>query len=458
MNRRCFLKSLTAGALTTAAPALLRATSQPPNIVFILADDLGYEDLSCYGSRIATPNLDQFAREGVIFRQFNMVSSVCSPSRAGILTGRYPVRTGVPGVFSPTDNNGMNVCETTIAQMLKPAGYKTSCIGKWHLGSLPKYLPTNRGFDEYFGMPYSNDQDPTQLLNNTDVIESPVSQVTLTQRYTDRAVSFIQNSKDSPFFLYMAHWAPHLPLTASKPFRGKSHRGLYGDAVQEMDWSVGQVMQSLKDTAVDNNTLVIFTSDNGPWFQGSAGDLRGRKGEAWEGGVRESFLARFPGTIPAGLDTSSFGSALDLLPTIAAFAGVTPPANVDGVDISPILTGAAKDVDHPVFLYFDAWNLQCARMGLWKLHLARYNCPPWIPAPAEGRFNLRLMTPELYNVYDDPGETTDCSGDNPDVVAWIQGSVAQALPSFPPEVQNAWNDTQRRPVYPNTAGAFPAMP
>ena len=455
MDRRCFLKTLTAGALTSAAPAILRGTPQPPNIVFILADDLGYGDLSCYGSRIATPNLDQMAKDGAMFRHFSVASPVCSPSRAGILTGRYPVRVGVPGVFTPQDTTGMNLGETTIAQMLKPAGYKTSCVGKWHLGSLPKYLPTNRGFDEYFGMPCSNDQDPTLLLNNCDIVEQKANLVTLTQRYTDRAVDFIQRSKNSPFFLYMGHWAPHPPLVASKAFRCKSHLGLYGDVVQEMDASVGRVLQALKDNGVDGNTLVMFTSDNGPWFQGSAGNLRGRKGDTWEGGMREPFIARMPGVIPAGQDLDAFASALDILPTVASLAGVATPPNLDGVDISTMLTGAVPQVDRPPFLYLDSWNLQCVRVGQWKLHLSRYNCPAWSPTPAGGRFNLRLVNPELYDVFDDPSEGEDCAGDNPDLVAQMQQQVADMLPSFPAEVQNAWADTQSRPVYPNASGALP---
>ena len=455
MDRRCFLKTLTAGALTSAAPALLQGTSQPPNIIFILADDLGYGDLSCYGSRIATPNLDQMAREGAMFRHFSVASPVCSPSRAGILTGRYPVRVGVPGVFTPQDTTGMNLGETTMAQMLKPAGYKTACIGKWHLGSPARYLPTNRGFDEYLGMPCSNDQAPTLLLNNCEIVEQKANLVTLTQRYTDRAVDFIQRSKASPFFLYMGHWAPHPPLVASKGFRGNSHLGLYGDVVQEMDASVGRVLQALKDNGVDGNTLVMFTSDNGPWFQGSAGNLRGRKGDTWEGGVREPFIARMPGVIPAGQDLDAFASALDILPTVASLAGVAPPPNLDGVDISTMLTGAVPQVDRPPFLYFDSWNLQCVRVGQWKLHMSRYNTPPWSPTPAAGRLNLRLINPELYDVFDDPSEGEDCADDNPDIVAQMQRQVADMLPTFPAEVQNAWADMQSRPVYPNASGALP---
>jgi arylsulfatase A len=455
MNRRCFLQTVTAGALSAATRSIHHTAAEPPNIVLILADDLGYGDLGCYGSRISTPNLDRLAGQGAMLRQFSVASAVCSPSRAGLLTGKYPVRVGVPGVFSPQDTTGLRLSEVTMAQMLKRAGYATSCIGKWHLGSLTQYLPTSRGFDEYFGMPCSNDQAPTLLLNNCDIVEQRAKLETLTQRYTDRAVNFIRRSKDSPFFLYMAHWAPHPPLAVSPSFRGKSHLGLYGDVIAEMDWSIGQVLEALRENGVDENTLVIFTSDNGPWFQGSAGDLRGRKGESFEGGIREPFIARWPRRIPTAREVTGFASALDLLPTIAALAGTAPPPNLDGVDIAPMLTGLATEVARPPFLYFDAWNLQCARVGGWKLHMARYNTPPWLPSPSIGRFNLRLLSPELYDLYDDPGEGADCADDNPAIVAQIQQQVAAMLPSFPVEVQRAWADTQSRPVYPTASGAWP---
>jgi arylsulfatase A len=422
----------------------------------ILADDLGYGDLGCYGSKLKTPNLDRLAQDGAMFRHFSVASPVCSPSRAALLTGRYPVRTGVPSVLGPRDTCGLNESETTIAQMLKPAGYKTMCVGKWHLGSPSQYLPTSRGFDEYYGMPCSNDQAPTLLLHNTDVIEQIATLETLTQRYTQQAVNFIRNSTAAPFFLYMAHWAPHIPLVANPAFKGKSKMGVYGDVIQEMDWSVGQVLQELSANGLDQNTLVLFTSDNGPFFQGTAGPLRGRKGDTFEGGMREPFIARYPGVIPAGQDLTSFATALDILPTLAAMTQTQLPPYVDGVDITPLLTGSARDVDRPPFLYFDGYNLQCARIGQWKLHMSRYNTPAWAPLPPDGRFNLRLLSPELYNLYDDKGESEDCSSDYPDLVAQFQQQVAAMLPGLPTEVQNAWNDTIARPVYPNTAGALPS--
>ncbi len=478
MKRRRFLKNAGAAAIGSMAKGKA-APAPPPNIVLILVDDLGYGDLSCYGSQIQTPNLDRMAQEGVQFQNFYSASPICSPSRASVLTGRYGVRCGVPTVLQPADTGGLAASEVTIAQMLKPAGYKTMCVGKWHLGRLPQYLPTTRGFDEYFGIPYSNDMTPSILMHNSDIIESPVDLSNLTRRYTEQAVSFIQKSSGSPFFLYMPHTFPHIPLVASPAFAGKSGMGAYGDVVQELDWSVGQVLQALQDNGVDRNTLVLFTSDNGPWFQGSPGRLRGRKGDTFEGGMREPFIARFPGRIPPGkvqdpprtvsparhLAASSasarivdvMASTLDLFPTIAAFTKVPLPANpLDGVDIGPVLTGAAADVARPLFLYFSNVDLQCARMGNWKLHLSRANVPAYSPEPKVGYFNLRLLNPELYNLENDPEEADDLSSQKPEIVGEIQRRVLRMLPTLPVAVQNAWARTQATPVYANEAGAYPS--
>ena len=446
----------------------MSAPMAPPNIVLIVADDLGYGDLGCYGSQIQTPNLNLMASQGVQFRNFNSVNPVCSPSRASILTGRYGVRCGVPTVFWPTDTGGLSTTEVTIAQMLKPAGYSTMCVGKWHLGILPQFLPTTRGFDEYYGIPYSNDMAPSILMHNTDIIESPVDLTTITNRYTQQAVDFIHRSSAHPFFLYMPHTFPHIPLAASPDFTGHSGMGLYGDVVEEIDWSVGQVLAALQDSGVDQNTLVIFTSDHGPFYQGSPGVLRGRKGDTFEGGMRVPFLARFPGRIPAGAAqrgaprtggprvVSATASALDILPTIAGFARTPLPGNpLDGVDIGPVLTGQATDVTHPLFLYFSNYSLQCARLGPWKLHMVRPNVPAFTAEPQVGFFNLRLLNPELYDIDSDPGEAVDASGQNPAIVADIQQRVAQMLPSLPPAVQSDWYNTQNIPVYPNEPGSYP---
>lgn len=452
MNRRTLLKAMPLSMAQPARPAAARL----PNIVLIYADDLGFGDLGCYGSRIRTPNLDAMAREGVLFRQFCSASSVCSPSRAALLTGRYGVRTGVPTVLSPQDTTGLAEGETTIAQMLKPAGYQTMCVGKWHLGSTPRLLPQNRGFDEYYGIPYSNDQEPSVLLHNADVIESPVQLDTLTRRYTEQAINFIRRSKDSPFFLYTPHTFPHIPLAASPAFRGKSAMGLYGDTIEELDWSVGQIIQELAANDLTNNTLVVFSSDNGPWFQGSPGRLRGRKGDTFEGGIREPFIAKLPGRIPSGRMIRGFASTLDILPTLARLTNSALPSQpVDGVDIWPMLSGEADNVDRPMFLYFNYWDLQCVRLGRWKLHVARHNVPAFTPEPKVGTFNLPLLFPELYDLESDPGESADLAEENPEIVADLVARLEQLIPTLPAEVQRAWADTRRRKVYPNTSGAWP---
>ena len=461
--RRTFLQG--AGGALLSAAALRGQKPQPPNFVLILCDDLGYGDLEIYGSKIETPYINGMAREGVRFEQFYATSNVCSPSRASLLTGRYQTRVGVPDVLAADATAGLSLSETTIAEMLKPGGYKTMAVGKWHLGRLRQYLPTNRGFDEYYGIPYSNDMSPSVLLHNMDVIESPVQLNSLTQRYTQQAVNFIQRSKGSPFFLYLAHTFPHIPLAVSTAFEGKSGLGLYGDVVQEIDWSVGQVLQALKDNGVDNNTLVMLTSDNWPWYQGSAGKLRGRKGSSYEGGVREPFIARFPGRIPNGPSRlrgprvgHAVATTMDILPTLARLSNATLPAQpLDGLDIWPILSGEQSRMERDAFLYFDSWNLQCARLGPWKLHVARYNTFPWSPDPPGGRQNLRLQSPELYNLEQDPDESYNVAAQNPQIVAEIQGRIQQLLPSFPSDVMNAWQTTMGANVVYTPEGALPAL-
>jgi arylsulfatase A len=461
MNRRDFLK--TAG-MATCAPFLARAMAppKPPNIVFIYADDLGYGDLGVYGSHIRTPNLDQMSAEGVRFTQFYSANPVCSPSRAALLTGRYPTRTGVPKVLFPTDTTGLDDSETTIAQMLKQQDYSTICIGKWHLGHLPHYLPTNRGFDEYYGIPYSNDMTPRPLLHgvgqNLEQLEEPAKLETLTPRYTEQAVRFIEHSKDRPFFLYMPHTFPHIPLAASSRFRGKSGLGLYGDVIEELDWSVGEVMRTIKRNGLDNNTLVMFSSDNGPWYQGSPGRLRGRKGMTYEGGVREPFLARFPGHIPAGQTCKGVAGTIDILPTLAKLTGAPlPKLPLDGIDIWPLLSGQRASLEREALLYFDGWNLQCARLGKWKLHFARYNSMVYTPAPSSGRLNLPLKSPELYDIENDADESYDAAAENPTVVAEILQHVERLLQTFPVEVKKAWEETQGRKVQDTPAGALPIL-
>ena len=450
MLRRQFLGALAASA------AALRAKTTLPNVVMIYCDDLGFGDVGCYGSNISTPNIDKMAAEGIRLTHFYSASPVCTPSRASLLTGRYAVRSHLPAVIGPGDKAGLPMTETNIAQMLKSNGYRTICIGKWHLGDAKENLPTNKGFDEFYGIPFSNDMPPRPLMHNTEVIEEPARLDTLTLRYTEQAVRFITAASDKPFFLYLPHTYPHIPLGASPRFRGKSGYGLYGDVVQELDWSVGEILRTLSENGLDDSTLVIFSSDNGPWFQGSAGSLRGRKGDTFEGGMRVPFIARMPGRIPAGQVSSSFASTLDFLPTIANFTAARLPANpLDGIDIWPLLNGSTADLPREVFLYFNFWDIQCARMGNWKLHVSRHNVAAYSPSPMAGLLNLPLANPELYDLVSDPEEGYDRADEFPEVVASIRARIEAMLPSFPEEVRASWAGTHRRHVYQTPAGALP---
>jgi arylsulfatase len=448
-----------AGGAALAGP-LLRGAGAAPNIVMIFCDDLGYGDLGSYGSKIRTPNLDRMAAEGVRFTNFCSADPVCSPSRAALLTGRYPTRVGVPAVLFPQDKGGLNRDETTLADVLKARSYRTMCIGKWHLGRPDEYLPTRRGFDEYFGIPYSNDMNPRVLMRNTEVLEDPVALDTLTPRYTEQAVRFIKESKGSPFFLYLPHTYPHIPLGASPRFRGKSPLGLYGDVVEEIDWSVGEVLGALKQNGLDQNTLVMFSSDNGPWYQGSPGKLRGRKNSTYEGGIREPFIARWPGRIPKGRVSHALGSMMDVFPTVTKLAGGTlPPKPLDGIDLWPVLSGQKASIDREALLYFDRWDLQCARWNNWKLHLQRHNSAPYTMAPAAGRQSFVLPHPELYNLESDPDESYDVAAQNPQIVTQIARRVRELMKGFPAEVQKAWADAEARKVFPDLpTGAWPRPP
>jgi arylsulfatase len=451
-DRREFLRGTAAALLMP----MLSPEGRLPNIIFIYADDLGYGDLGCYGSSILTPNLDRMAAEGVRFTQFYSANPVCSPSRAALLTGRYPTRVEVPRVLMPKDTTGLSDSEMTIAQMLKARGYKTMCVGKWHLGHLPQYLPTRRGFDEYFGIPYSNDMTPRPLMHNLETIEEPARLDNLTQRYTEEALKFIDRSKDSPFFLYMPQTFPHIPLAASERFRGKSPAGLYGDVVQELDWSAGQVLEALKKHGIDRNTLIMFSSDNGPWYQGSPGRLRGRKGTTYEGGVREPFIARFPGRIRSGTVCRAVASTMDILPTVGRLCGADLPVKpLDGIDIWPLLSGRAQSLEREALLYFDDWNVQCARWGRWKLHFFRYNSAAYNPAPPGGRINLPLPAPELYDLENDQDESYDVAPENPKIAAEILGRVERLVESFPEEVRKAYRETRARQVEASAVGAVP---
>jgi arylsulfatase A-like enzyme len=427
----------------------------PPNVVIIFADDLGYGDLGVYGHpTIRTPNLDRMAAEGQRWTNFYVAASVCTPSRAGLLTGRLPIRSGMVDdkvrVLFPDSHGGLPPSEITIAEVLKDRGYATGAIGKWHLGHLPQYLPTSQGFDSYFGIPYSNDMDKIEnapkgealwdnpdiknfhvpLMRDEEIIERPADQHTITRRYTEEAVKFIQSHKGGPFFLYLAHNLPHVPLFRSKEFVGKSLRGLYGDVVEEIDWSAGQVVAALREAGVADNTLVVFTSDNGPWLifdeqGGSAGLLREGKGSTWEGGMREPAIFWWPGKIKPGV-VLDMGSTLDLLPTIASIAGGKTPTDreMDGYDLSPTLFGSAKSPRREMVFYRGS-RIFAARVGDYKAHYitrSGYRDDPETPH----------SPPLLYHLGHDPSEKWDVSKDHPDVVASIQEFVDRHRASVKP--------------------------
>jgi arylsulfatase A-like enzyme len=433
--------------------------AKPPNIVIILADDLGYGDVGCFGSDLPTPNLDRMAADGVRLERFYSASPVCSPSRAALLTGRYAVRSGVTNVLMPSSPDGLSASEQTIPKLLKERGYRTAMVGKWHLGTRPDRAPNSCGFDEFYGLPYSNDMFPLPMLRNGDVVDPSPRQANLTERFTSQAVDFINRNRDNPFVLYLAHTAPHIPLAPSERFAGKSEHGPYGDVVAELDWSVGEVLKAVRDAGIDGDTLVVFTSDNGPWYQGSAGRLRGRKGSTYEGGVRVPFIARFPGRIPSGSASHALTSMMDLLPTVVNLAGRPYPADlVDGVDVWPVLTGEKAYAEREALLFFDGQEIQAVRWGPWKLHVSRYNSHAWTMDPPGGRVNLPLNPPELYHIDSDGAEAYDRASEKPEVVADLLARIDRLLLGMPEQVRTAWRDTRNRRVIQTPAGALPQRP
>lgn len=427
ITRRDFGTLLTGAACGAAFPALAPAPAARPNIVVIFADDLGYGDLGCYGHPIIrTPNLDRMAQEGMRFTQFYSAAPVCTPSRVALMTGRLPGRSGLTRVLNPKSTGGLAASEITIAEALKPLGYATVIVGKWHLGHRPEYLPTRHGFDSYFGIPYSNDMSPMPLVRDDQVIEEKPDQNFLTQRYTEEATKFIRASTKArkPFFAYLPHTFPHVPLHASPKFRGKSPRGLYGDVVEELDWSVGEVLKTLRETGADRNTLVVFSSDNGPWLVkkqdgGSAGLLREGKASTWEGGMREPFLARWPGRIPANVVTPAFGTLMDIFPTAVKISGAKMPADreYDGADLSPVLFENSPGRE-PLHFYYNAEDLRAARKGPWKLHLATNE-------PATGGGLSKHEPPLLYNLTVDPSEKYNVAAENPAVLQELLALAAR---------------------------------
>ena len=434
-SRRNFLKSIGLASASLAMPGCAhgyqrsagKVSAEKPNFIIIFADDQGYQDVGCFGSpHINTPNLDRMASEGMKFTDFYSAASICSPSRAALLTGCYPPRIGITKVLFPEDNIGLNPKEITIADSLKARGYSCACIGKWHLGHLPEFLPTSNGFDSYFGIPYSNDMDGVKgkdknldrawrqkdyspwnvpLMRNEKIIERPADQTTLIERYTQEAVEFIRKNKNNPFFLYLPHTMPHIPLFVSDEFFVEDVHKAYKATIEQIDYSVGQILASLKKSGLDKNTLVVFTSDNGPWLSkkhhgGSALPLRDGKFSTYEGGMREPTIMRWPGKIPAGRVCSEVCGTIDLLPTFAELAGTKAPTDrvIDGKDIRPLMfakTGAKSP--HEAYFYYRGNNLEAVRNGRWKLRRNKKNI-------------------ELYDLKADISEKNNLSDKYPDIV------------------------------------------
>ena len=412
----------------------LAAAEGPPNIVLIFADDLGYGDLGVYGSpNIRTPNIDRLAFAGVKLTDFYSVSPVCTPSRAGLLTGRYPVRSGMTRVLFPREEFGLPDSEITVAEVLKGKGYATALVGKWHLGDRPEHSPTRHGFDYRYGIPFSNDMtrphatwpEPLRIYEQDEVVIEGVDQSQITRLYTEKAISFIEKHKDGPFFLYLPHSMPHWPWFSSEKFDGRSIQGPYGDTVEEIDWSTGEILKALKRNGLDDNTLVIFTSDNGgsssrgtgaraaSRTSGNNGTLRGSKGQTWEGGMRVPFIARMPGRIPAATVRSGISCAIDLFTTLIELAGGQVPGDrpIDGVNLWPMLSGEGPSPRDHLYYFSHNWEsrpqLAAVRAGRWKLHFKLHWDWP----------QTKFEPTELFDLNGDPSETTDRTEDHPDVVA-----------------------------------------
>ena len=441
------------------------AAEEPsPNFVIIFADDLGYGDLGCYGHpTIRTLRLDQMAAEGMQFTQFYCAAPVCTPSRAAILTGRLPIRSGMASsrrrVLFPDSAGGIPESEITLAEALKAKGYATACVGKWHLGHLPQYLPTRNGFDSYFGLPYSNDMrsvtrsgrpgrwPPLPLIRGEQTIETEPDQSLLTEQYTEEALQFIRGcaEREQPFFLYLPHTMPHVPLYASERFVGKSPRGLYGDVVETIDWSTGRILDVLREEGLAERTLVFFTSDNGPWLTqgrngGSAGLLRGGKGSTWEGGMRVPGIAWWPGRIAGGGVTLELGSTLDLFATCLALAGVPLPDDrpLDGYDLSPVLFGTGSGTRQEMFFYRGT-ELYAVRKGPFKAHF-KTRGGYGQPRPEEHD------PPLLFRLDHDPSERFDIAKDHPDVIAEIKDLVRRHQENMTPgepQLESTLTQTER---------------
>jgi arylsulfatase A len=442
---RCLLIALLAAL---SATRFASAAERPPNFVLIYCDDLGYADIGPFGAKgYSTPNLDRMAAEGMKFTDFHTAAAVCSASRVALMTGCYPQRVGILGALGPKAKVGINENEVLLPEILKSRGYATAIFGKWHLGDDPRFLPTRHGFDRYFGLPYSNDMWPHHPTNGKNYPPLPLvegekvallmpDQTQLTTWYTERTVKFITENKDKPFFVYLPHSMPHVPLFVSDKFKGKTERGLFGDVIAEIDWSVGQILDTLKEQGLDENTLVLFSSDNGPWLSygnhaGSAGPLREGKGTTWDGGHLEPTLARWPGKIPAGNVCRELTATIDVLPTFAKLAGGEAPQDriIDGRDIWPLLAGQeGAKTPHDRFYYYWNTGLEAVRSGPWKLHVPHeYRSLAGEPGKdgQPGPYKQAKTDLALYNVVEDPGEQKNVAADHPDVVQKLMALIEE---------------------------------
>ena len=478
MDRRKFLALVSSAAATKGATASRLAAVSPqtsarrqkrtrkPNVVLMICDDLGFGDLGSYGSKLPTPNLDRMAQEGLRFTRFNAGHPICSASRAALLTGRYGLRSGTTGAFKPRDTVGTSKDETLLSNLFHDGGYKTKALGKWHLGNTPEYLPTSRGFDSFYGVPYSVDMHPMPLMRDTAILEEEANRELLTPEYTKEAVSYIEEQNGTqPFFLYLAFSYPHDPPKASERFKGKSGFGDQGDSIAEIDWSVGEILRALERKGLAEETLVFFTSDHGPWYQGSPGALRGRKASTFEGGFRVPLLVRWTGQIDAGRVVDVPCSNLDMLPSLATVCGLSRPAKpLDGVDVSQLWFDGKAEVEQPARLYFSpmgeehAMDVHCIRKGDWKLRVAQ-NVGGEVyvnDRSTQAKQSAWLATSELYHLGLDPEESYDIAKLHPEKVAELRGELEALMPSFPAEVVEAYKALKQRVGNPSTpAGAVP---
>jgi arylsulfatase A-like enzyme len=473
-------------AATSGIGLAARTSPRHPNIIIILTDDMGYADVGKFGAvGFQTPNLDRMADEGAVFRNFHVAQPVCSASRCALLTGCYPNRLGIHGALQADSKVGISDKEMTLAQLLKQQGYVTGMFGKWHLGDAPQFMPLRHGFDEFFGLPYSQDMWPEHpdLITNMPALlaarkreypnlpiwdggkkfreELSIDDLShLTTWYTERAVQFIEKNRKSPFFLYIAHSMPHVPLGVSDKFLGKTARGLYGDVIEEIDWSVGQILDALKRNGLDENTWVIFTSDNGPWLcygnhAGSAKPLREGKCTNWEGGTRVPCIMRWPGHIPAGTDTRDMLMTIDLFPTIAKLCGATlPDLKLDGLDVWPIISrqAGAKNPHDAYWFYFEVNQLQAVTSsdGCWKLQLPHTYHSMMGQTPGhdgvQGPYSeQKLETAELYDLANDVGETTDVSARHPEIVKQLEAEAEKARADLGDALTNRPGSSLREP-------------